>query len=158
MSHKPIGGERPAFRDHGVGSSLLLMKIWSDFSEYVGKVSVKAAGHHLFQGVADEVFGLKERLADAENSILAAAGAIALHNITPSIWDRADTLEYGLTLHTNFQIRFHEDGLKPPLAAAPMAFLLGLADTLQTWDRPRFRAYPGTRNAGDVRSGFGFGR
>ncbi len=140
MSHRPLGGGRDPFRDHGIGSAMLLMKIWSDFSEYVGKVSEAAAGHHLFQGVAEDVLGLKERLADAENSIVAAAGAIALHNITPSIWDRADTLGYDLTLHNNFCIRFHEDGLKGPLAAAPMAFLLGFADTLQTWDRPKFRA------------------
>ena len=64
---------------------------------------------------------------------------MALHNITPSLWNEADALANGLTFH-QFRIRLTDAGIKPPLGATPLAFLLALTDTLQTWDRPRFRA------------------
>jgi hypothetical protein len=58
---------------------------------------------------------------------------MALHNIEGKIWDIGDAASSGLTLG-NFRVH-----LTTPAKQAPLAFLLRLVDTLQDWDRPRFR-------------------
>ena len=132
FKHAP--GDRPRFRDHGIASALLLLRSWSDYREYVNELS-KYTDDPLLKIVSKEIRKLVIDLKTCEDAVVRAAGAIALHNITPSLWEPADSLAHGLTLHA-FQIRMLEDD-PPPF---PMAFLLGLADTLQAWDRPRFRA------------------
>lgn len=127
-------GNRPRFRDHGIAGALLLLRIWSDFRDYVNVIS-NHAGDPLLKPVLEDIRKLADDMAACETTITRAAGAMALHNITPSLWDPTDSLANGLTLH-KFKIRLLGDDPAP----SPMAFLLGLADTLQTWDRPKFRA------------------
>ena len=136
FSHSPAS--RPRLRDHGVVSALLLMKIWFDFRDYVERLTEKDA-NPLLQPYLDDINDLKATLSAHEPDILCAAGAMALHNITPSLWNEADALANGLTFH-QFRIRLTDTGIKSSLGATPLAFLLALTDTLQTWDRPRFRA------------------
>jgi hypothetical protein len=141
FKHSPAS--RPRFRDHGVVSALLLMKVWFDFRDYVEKLSQKN-DNPLLQSCLDDIKNLEKALAAHEPDVLCAAGAMALHNITPSLWTpttrhEQNAIDSGLTFH-QYRIRLTDAGLKPPLGATPLAFLLALTDTLQTWDRPRFRA------------------
>ncbi len=136
FSQAPETVKRPRFRDHGIASALLLLKTWSDFREYVEQIS-DCSDHPLLADVSACLTDLNNRLAAGEADIFCAAAAIALHNVTPSLWDRSDAAAHGLTLD-RFKIRLVEHGPSP--CSTPLAFLLALTDTLQTWDRPRFRA------------------
>ena len=72
-----------------------------------------------------------------EEIVRAAAAAMALHNITPKDWDRVH--KDGL-LQAGFNMGAFRIHLTDHDHRTPLAFLLGLVDTLQDWDRPRFRA------------------
>ena len=130
-SHEPLGGKRPGFRDHGIESALLLLRFWFDFRQYAERLA-QLQGHSLLADAWNDLQTVLERLPECEQSILAAAGAMALHNIDPNLWNCGDALEEGLSLHS-FRIRLSTPGMA-------LAFLLCLADALQDWDRPRFRA------------------
>ena len=39
FGHRPVGGTRPRFRDHGIRGAILLLKTWKDFGEYVQKAA-----------------------------------------------------------------------------------------------------------------------
>ncbi|MCP4148738.1 MAG: hypothetical protein GY757_13405, partial [bacterium] len=130
FSHDSATSPRPRFRDHGIVSALLLLRLWTDFRKYFDKL-MPYKDNPLLGNIFGDLAAIQNRMPECEKSIIAAAGAIALHNIDPSLWNHGDALSNGLTLHS-FEIGL---GSKTSLA-----FLLGLADTLQDWDRPRFRA------------------
>jgi hypothetical protein len=125
---------RGRFRDHGIASALLLMRTWRSFSDYVADLCAKAGADPLIKPHFAQVDQLAKNLSLRAESIRAAAAAMALHNINGNWWDPAEALGCGLTLR-RFKICLSEDGYQLPLA-----FLLGLVDSLQDWDRPRYRA------------------
>ena len=134
ISHTPVSQNRSRFRDHGIVSALLLMRIWFYYKEHLQRFS-SFTDESLLNSIINDLKSVGSRVHTCEESIISAAGAIALHNINPSLWDAGDTLTYDLTLH-EFRIRLNDK----LTGNTPMAFLLGLADTLQGWDRPRFRS------------------
>ena len=123
------------FRDHGIVSALLLLRVWRAFSNYVSTLSSKAGDNALIsEQNYKKIDSLARNLALHSESIRSVAAAITLHNVNGKIWDAGDALSHGLTFH-NFRICLSE-----PERQTPLAFLLGLVDTLQDWDRPRFRS------------------
>lgn len=120
------------FLDHGVTSALMLLKSWH---AYRGVVTAVAERKPPLRSLGDA------RLADIptwigrlrnNDHILAAARAIALHNIDPGRFADHRGADSPLSL-TEFKIPLTQG------AAQPLAFLLRLADTLQVWDRQKFR-------------------
>lgn len=131
FGHAPAG--RPRFYDHGIASALLLLQGFRGFQDHVREVLDNAAGDPLVTAHRRELDALGADVAAHREIVRAAAAAMALHNIYPGDWDAASVLEHGLDLQ-GFQIN-----LTSPSRKTPLAFLLGLIDTLQDWDRPRFR-------------------
>lgn len=141
FAQKTTPSDRPRpFRDHGVASALLLMRHWRNYDHYIadwldrlGKQSPRRA---------DEISRL-EQLEQVRklvrDPIQRAAGAMSIHNVTPGQW--SDKLEeaasHGLDLE-RFKISIDKDRDK----RNGLAFLLGLVDTLQDWDRPTFGDTP----------------
>lgn len=133
LAHAPAG--RPRFRDHGIASALLLLRTWRAWADYVRRLQPHF-GVALLHDARDQLDAVAAAIATLGETVRAAAGAMALHNVNPTIWNREDALAHGLTL-SRFRIRLvdREHGRHSPLA-----FALGLVDSLQDWDRPRFRA------------------
>lgn len=129
-STKPA--DRSPFRDHGVASALLLLQTWRSFQDYVGQLAV-CRNEPLLERSLSEIDALAKKLPGRHASVRAAAAAMALHNISPKSWKHGDALEKGLRFG-EFKIC-----LSNPTRRTPLAFLLGLVDSLQDWDRPRFR-------------------
>lgn len=127
---------RQPFRDHGVASALLLLRTWRSFNDYVGLIAV-SRDEVLLKDCLPEIDNLARSLGAHHASVRAAAAAMALHNISPKLWNHGDALGKGLTF-SDFKIN-----LSNPTKKTPLAFLLGLIDTLQDWDRPRFRPKKG---------------
>lgn len=126
-------GKRPRFRDHGIASALLLLKVWRCFHKHISKLSVLTNQEHLTEAFP-LILSLKKTLPETEKTIIAAASAMSLHNINKDIWDLKDALNHGLKLK-DFIIRLEYNNGKNP---TPLAFLLGLVDSIQCWDRPMF--------------------
>lgn len=143
LTHDTIAarGSRGRYRDHGIVSALLLLRTWRAFSDYLAIFSTKAGNDPLIRSQFARVDDLARRVSLQAESIRAAAAAMALHNITPKDWDHGEALAHGLTL-PRFKICLSAHGNQLPLA-----FLLGLVDSLQDWDRPRFRARRDTDKA-----------
>ncbi len=124
---------RPKFKDHGIASSLLLLKVWRSFRDYVFKLS-KIDKEVLLSQSQPSIISLKKLLEKTESTVYAAASAISLHNINKDIWEKQEALINHLTLD-DFLLRIEpENGKK----ATPLAFLLGIVDSIQCWDRPMF--------------------
>jgi hypothetical protein len=128
-----IAEGRPTFFDHGIASALLLIHFWHGYQARLAEVH---------EGIGDRD-RLRTKLppvaiADAcRETVHRSAAAIALHNINKG-WEKtaSESLhDYGLTLDQFWLARRRESGQ----IVAPLAFLLGVVDTLQDWDRPRFR-------------------
>lgn len=125
---------RKRFRDHGVASALLLVQTWKQFQRHVDALAV--ADHPLLSDDAKtRLNDLKNELGRIEDMVLSTAGAVALHNVSPSLWKNHEDnmLARQLTLN-RFKVR-----LGPDNKGLPLAFLLMLSDTIQDWDRYRFR-------------------
>ncbi|MCP4353604.1 MAG: hypothetical protein GY795_49790 [Desulfobacterales bacterium] len=136
LSHEFVSSNRPRFRDHGVESAMLLISTWTSYFLYILRVS----DNPLLNKAISDIISIKEQMHTCRNSVLAAAGAIALHNIDPLLWDSSDTIAYSLTID-KFCIRLTDNNIERPLGSTPMAFLLRLADMLQRLDRHRFRSF-----------------
>jgi serine/threonine protein kinase len=125
-------GDRPGFIDHGIAGALLLLRLHRFMVKYS-----HGAGQllqHLPEMATEEqrriIAEVAQRTAGTSDTVLAAARAVALHNIVPGL-PLPDTAEArGLT----------PMGFRICLSDQPLAFLLGVADGLQGWDRPRFEA------------------
>lgn len=138
FAHSPAKSGRPRFRDHGVASALLLLKTWRTFAAHVRRLAA-LDGEPLLATILQPLRNLRDALAAHEAAVVAAAGAISLHNVTNEIWDAGDALTYDLTLST-FRIHLDGPGAGPTLRTTALAFLLAFVDTLQGWDRPLYRA------------------
>jgi len=130
VSHDPPGRQR--FRDHGVVSALLLLQSWLHFRDYVARLE-SINDESLLNRGKPMLAQMHGRMSVCEDAIVAAAGAMSLHNVTPSLWKDLGAVQAGLTLGS-FKLQLTGKD------ATPLSFLLGLVDTLQDWDRPTFRA------------------
>jgi Methyltransferase domain len=136
--------QRPKFRDHGVASAMLLMKHWSNFDAYVDKWTNARAAISLSHPHVDlsQLSDIRDRRRSLMPRVRRAAGAMSLHNIAPQMWHRqwadAASGRYGLDFQ-RFRICLRDTSEH---RANGLAFLLGLVDTLQDWDRPTFGETP----------------
>lgn len=121
------------FRDHGISSALLLIKVWRSYRQYIHDVCDKDYQDY-YGDCADTINSLNENLDSFYPLVRIASESISLHNINKKIWDKAEALCKEIDLD-GFSIMLQ--GGKDSL---PFAFLLRLCDELQMWDRPRFRA------------------
>lgn len=79
FSHEPIAQKRPRFRDHGIVSALLLLRLWFDFRKYLDRfMTVKDNG--LLNRISQELKVIHNQMTECEKSVVATASAIALHN------------------------------------------------------------------------------
>ena len=125
--------QRPQFRDHGISGALMLLKLWHCFQDRLESLcSCEDVDLIEFQ---PRIGNLCAESNAARPMIIAAAQAIALHNVNRDIWDNKHAIENGLDFE-RYSIRLEADDCK----CSPLAFLLGLADSLQEWDRPQFRS------------------
>jgi hypothetical protein len=142
-SETPIGRKEP-FYDHGIVSAIILFKIVESFQNQLClylKSHKKKKNVPKFSLSVDEAIGkIAKNKSQTIASMTAAAGAIALHNINKSMWDsELKGRATGQVINIQaFRVRLNKEsnsGHEP----TPLAFLLMLSDTLQDWDRPRFR-------------------
>jgi len=124
---------RPKFRDHGIASSLLLLKVWRSFNDYIEQLCL-LTNEELLKSSLSEILALKSSLKGFDKTIYAAAGAISLHNLNKDIWDESEAIKHHLTLKEYWLRLENNNGNK----ATPLAFLLGLVDSIQCWDRPMY--------------------
>lgn len=130
-SKKPL--KRENFRDHGIASALLLLKVWSSYNIYITEIS-KCDYSNYYSDLAVDFKDLSKSLSECKAAINVAASAIALHNLNFEQWVETDTINAKLTI-PKFKIKL--DGDKYSL---PFAFLLRLSDEIQMWGRKFFRA------------------
>jgi hypothetical protein len=122
---------RPPFRDHGISSAMLLLYGWSDYQAYMSMLA-RVPDVRI---PSSDVQAIATAAANAKEHVRAAASAMALHNIAPKDWS-GHARELAAKNITFSRYRIHLSGPN----ATPLAFLLGIVDTLQDWDRPRYRA------------------
>jgi L-asparaginase len=129
-------------RDHGLVSVLLILQLRRRLESLVAGIE--------WDRVPDESLTAQERqllkelpaaLRVADRDVLAACGAIAVHNIRRTGWS-----EKQLTLAAA-QFQLSLGAFRIELTSSPLAWFLALCDTLQCWNRPRAR---GGSDAADV--------
>jgi hypothetical protein len=129
----PMIDGRPPYWDHGITGAKILLHTWQSYRtrlEQVGNIRFPIKD---LNTKVEELVQLMDR---AQKSIVAAAGAMALHNLNPGLVPvQHGLIERGF-LPSMYKIHLREKSCR---VAKPLAFLLGLADTLQDWNRPYFR-------------------
>lgn len=141
ISHDPDPPSRKRFRDHGIAGALLLVQNWKQFQK---RVNALAEADHPFLNdeIKNNISNLNEKLQNTEETILHAASAIALHNISPSLWKKHTEGMFSNQLTLNrFRIK-----LDPSDNGQPVAFLMILSDIIQEWDRYPFRSIKGSES------------
>ena len=138
FAHKPKQN-REKFWDHGIASALLLMRTWFHYRKLLEEFC-KINHVNLSKSLMQYLNSLKSEVQGCEKSIIAAAGAMALHNIDPSLWDHGNAFSTKSLTLDSFRIILNGDDVQDPREPIPMAFLLRLADILQDWGRSKFRA------------------
>lgn len=123
---------RNGFRDHGICSSIIFLKLWNFYKEYISVISQSQKILEEFSdGIRHKISNLYSTLSSDHELINMAVGAIALHNINKDLWDADAALICNLDFR-KFSISYKKEKLF-------MAFLLRLCDEIQMWDRNRFR-------------------
>ncbi len=124
------GGKRPAFIDHGIAGALLLLRIHHHMERYGKRLSafLVDSEESVQPELLERVRSIDETTRGALPAVLAAARAVALHNVHPWLPETGSAHDKGLTPE---RYRLCADVL-------PLAHLLTLADGLQEWDRPRY--------------------
>lgn len=121
------------YRDHGICSALILVKIWSAYKKYIADLCTTNYNNY-YKAIAKDLSKLNNELDSFYSVIKIAAEAISLHNINKENWNEEDALAKQIDLK---QFSISMSDVEKQL---PFAFLLRMADEIQTWDRPRFRA------------------
>lgn len=140
---RPFSEGRPTYFDHGIGSAALLLWFWTAFSTRLEFALAQVNGklpHQPLLRYAEDLRRVQSAAESCAPTVRRAAAAMALHNInkewpesskTGAAWDE-------LTLDDFWIARRRGDSSSE--LCTPLAFLLAVVDTLQDWDRPRFRA------------------
>lgn len=160
-------GIRPRFRDHGVTSMIVCLAVFKTYHEVLDtffqqrKILERRASKQLVRRLTEYT----KKRSVAEETLVAACGAIALHNVDLSRWsgegdetiaDQGGKEVNGSSARGSGSAAEddldHEDLFRDQLAfrltsikedrnikPAPLAFFLRLCDGLQNWGRPRFR-------------------
>lgn len=126
----PIKG-REKFRDHGIASALLLLKIWQSYRRHLAEINKYETKNVKTKKALQRVRAIYEKIDMYEYEICIAAGAIALHNLNKKIWREEEMADVCLN---EFCLEMEGD------EALPIAFLLRLTDEMQDWDREYYRA------------------
>ena len=134
--HKPTEIDRNSFLDHGITSSLILMHVWNSYKERILHILKEKHSENLSTPFLKELHEVNNEIKRTQSLIMSAAGAIALHNINLRIWNKDDLMAWHLYRNL-FKIKLFSDSTKKE--NLPIAFLLILSDTLQEWDRFKFR-------------------
>ncbi len=122
---------RSVFMDHGVVSACLFMIIHNAFESCLeSMLDSKKDQSYILPYLAD-IQELYDKTIKHQDTVLAASGAISLHNIKNILSERDGSGTY-LTLH-NFNIPLDVEGMS-------LSFLLRLADELQDWGRTMYCA------------------
>lgn len=123
---------RNGFRDHGISSSVIFIKLWNLYKEYIIEIYTnKKILDEFSLDVKQKIESLYSDLQSDEALVDMSIGAIALHNINKDLWDEDDALVSKLDFK-KFHISFKQQKLF-------FAFLLRLCDEIQLWDRIRYR-------------------
>lgn len=121
------------YRDHGICSALILIKVWEAYRKYINDLCNKNYNNY-FKSIKKDLDKLNNVLDSFYYVIKVAAESISLHNINKENWKEEDALG------KNIDLKQFNIGLYDKERQLPFAFLLRMADEIQTWDRPRFRA------------------
>lgn len=125
--------KRGKFRDHGITSALLLLKVWDSYRAYVEEIK-KYNYRDYYKSIYEKIESVSLKTSSLAPLVIIAAESISLHNIDKDIWDKDSSYSHNIDLD-GFTISFRDSK-----DAMPIAFLLRLCDELQMWDRPKFRA------------------
>ncbi len=133
-AQKTAPSNRKPFKDHGISSALLFIKVWQFYRRSINEM-IKSH-KNIEERVFKKIKCVNKELEQADSLISIILGAISLHNIDKEIWVMADTVSNNLDLQS-FKINLTSNESHKAL---PIAFLLRFCDELQSWDRHRFRA------------------
>lgn len=123
---------RPGFRDHGICSAIIFIKLWEQFNEYIVNIyENKDVLSEFNNDTQKRIESIYTELKTNVEIVNRATGAIALHNIDKELWDDDATFWAGMDLK-KFTISMQNEKLS-------FAFLLCLCDEIQMWDRMQFR-------------------
>lgn len=137
-----VSNGRKKHIDHGVFSSLLLLKLWFSYASMLDAIVnfVKTGDAAIANLIVGNVFSRVEEVneaittSDAKNIIINAAQAIALHNIKIADVNSRELASFNISIR-KFKIFAEQTGL---YGAQPFACLLNLVDELQDWDRQKY--------------------
>lgn len=130
FAQKQDTGERKSFRDHGIASALLMMKIWKSYEKNLQEICNYKAQNPKNKNSVEKAKALYDKIDIIRKEINIAAGAIALHNINKKYWKPEEIENIALE---DFCLELVGDN------ALPIAFLLRVVDELQDWDRVYYR-------------------
>lgn len=122
---------REKFRDHGIASALLLLKIWRSYKNHLEEIDKYKPQNARVKKSLQKTHTIYEKIDLYDREMNIAAGAIALHNLNKKIWREEEIQNVCLS---EFCLEMEGD------EALPIAFLLRLTDEMQDWDREYYRA------------------
>ncbi|MBL9001003.1 MAG: hypothetical protein JNK25_07700 [Phycisphaerae bacterium] len=141
---RPGEAPRVVGRDHGVAGAALLLRLQASYeNRLAGIAECPASKRQALNRLGEETAeaDVRSRLDLAKknrHAVHAAAQALALHNINLRHWGDEDRNAAKLSHHDRYRIPIGSLRREPKRGCGcPLAFLLGLADSLQVWDRPR---------------------
>lgn len=130
--------KRPSFWDHGIISAAFLLESWTNYKSRLDSFSNEAQlDDSKIKSRRKFLLDLNSNTQAVENDIIAAAGAIALHNINLNAWETNQLTESDFEVDL-YRLMLNDRTDEELPGALPLAFLLGLTDTLQCWDRCQF--------------------
>lgn len=137
-----VSADRARFLDHGIMSAAVLLKT-ADVQHHHLTALRKLANQGLLAKEPELSKVLLDPTTDLDSArffvrFAHAAGAIALHNVYPTLHGEKAARDHGL------EELFHSEQTNPRhfhiALDTPLAFLLAIADGLQDWDRHSFRS------------------
>ncbi|MBN1490971.1 MAG: hypothetical protein JXA69_13720 [Phycisphaerae bacterium] len=138
------------YPDHGVASALILLRSWCAYANHLQQLVDAQKNRTTVQRLAENEFQWLASTTPSQwvcpKTIYAAASAMALHNIDPRSYVKGDSSNAKQSERSSgswitdfisrLNIALDSSSGQTPLA---LAFLLRLCDSLQAWDRQKFR-------------------
>jgi len=122
--------QRKPFADHGITGALILLQQYLSLRNYLAQaLPVLNREHLVHKEMFESIREVQKSVQNCHPAIMAAASAIALHNINVEAWDRNHA-------YTSRLLTLHEFRLS--LKETPFEFFMALVDALQCWDRPKY--------------------